>query len=252
MRRSVPDAPTVPAATRRRKAGRLLPVALLAAGLAAFLALGGHRWLTLEALERNREALLAWVEIHPVLAPLAFTGAYTAAVACSLPVALLLSVAGGFLFGPVLGTLCAAAGATAGATALFAAARTACAGRLRGRVEAALIRMDAGFRANAFHYLLFLRLVPLFPFWLVNIAAAFAGVPLRAFVPATAIGVVPATLVYALVGNGLGAAIEAGGAPDLGILFEPEILAPMIGLAVLALAPVLVRRWRGRISAGRE
>ena len=242
--RSVPDrAATDPVAARPRL-GRWWPLLLLGAGLALFLAFDGSDLLTLDALRAHRAALMDWVARRPIVAPVAATFIYAAAVAFSLPVGLLLTVVAGLLFGPVLGTAVAVVGATTGAVILFLAARLAFGGRLRVRVEHALCRMDAGFRENAFNYLLVLRLVPIFPFWLVNLAPAFTEVPLRTYALATAIGVIPGTLVYVLVGNGLGAVLEAGGTPDLGIILTPAVLAPLIGLALLALLPVLLRRWR--------
>ena len=225
---------------------RFWPVLLLAAGLALFFASGWQDYFTIEWLRRHRADLLGWVDARPLAAPIAATAAYAVAVAFSLPVGLLLTVLAGLLFGPAVGTLVAVGGATAGAVTLFLAARTAFGARLRGRVAAALQRMDAGFRRNAFNYLLFLRLVPLFPFWLVNIAPAFTDISLRCYTLATLLGIIPGTLVYVLVGNGLGAVIDAGGSPDLGIIFSPQLLAPIIGLAALALLPVALERRRRR------
>ena len=110
-------------------------------------------------------------------------------------------------------------------------------------------RMEAGFKANALSYLLFLRLVPVFPFWLVNLVPAFLGVPLRTYAIGTLIGIVPGSAVYCSVGNGLGAVFDAGGRPDLGIIFKPEILGPIIGLAVLSLVPIIYKRLK---SGGSE
>ncbi|MFQ5974287.1 MAG: TVP38/TMEM64 family protein, partial [Alphaproteobacteria bacterium] len=107
-------------------------------------------------------------------------------------------------------------------------------------------KMEAGFRENALNYMLVLRLIPVFPFWLVNLAPAFLGVSVRVFVIGTFVGIIPGTFVYASVGNGLGAVFDAGGAPDLGIIFEPEILLPIIGLALLALLPVIYKKIQAR------
>jgi uncharacterized membrane protein YdjX (TVP38/TMEM64 family) len=107
-------------------------------------------------------------------------------------------------------------------------------------------RMEEGFRADALSYLLVLRLIPIFPFWLVNIVPAFLGVPLRTYVLGTLIGIIPGSFVYASVGNGLGAVFDAGQTPDLGIVFEPAILLPIVGLAVLALLPVAYRKSKAR------
>ena len=236
-------------ADRSTRLGRFWPLLLLVAGAVLFFALGGEEQFSLEALAGQRAALLDWVAARPVLAAFAAVVIYAAAVALSLPVGLVLTVIAGLLFGPAVGTVVVVLGATVGATILFVAARTALGDRLRLRVDGALRRMDAGFRDNAFNYMLFLRLVPIFPFWLVNIAPAFTDISLRCYVLATLIGIIPGTLVYVLVGNGLGAVIDAGGTPDLNIIFSPSILAPMIGLAALALLPILIRRRRGRIDA---
>ena len=135
-------------------------------------------------------------------------------------------------------------GATAGATIVFLIARSALGETLRAKAGPRIRRMEEGFRADALSYLLVLRLIPLFPFWLVNIVPAFLGVPVRTYVLGTFIGIIPGSFVYASVGNGLGAVFEAGGTPDLGIIFEPAILLPIVGLAVLALLPVAYRKVR--------
>ena len=108
--------------------------------------------------------------------------------------------------------------------------------------------MEAGFRENALSYLLVLRLVPLFPFWLVNLVPAFLGVKLRTYVIGTFFGIIPGTLVYASIGNGLGSVLDQGRTPDLGIIFRVDILVPLIGLAVLALIPVGYKWYQARKS----
>lgn len=226
---------------------RLLPLMLLVAGLLAFLALGGHRYVAFETLERHREALLALVAAHPTLAPLAFIGAYAVMVAFSIPGALVMTVAGGFLFGTLGGAACSVVGATLGATALFLAARTALGSLLRDRAGAAVSRMRAGFRENAFSYLLVLRLVPLFPFWLVNLVPALLGVSLRVFLLGTFFGIIPGSLVYASVGNGLGALFEAGQEADIeNAIYQPEVLLPIVALVALSLLPVAYKKVRSR------
>jgi uncharacterized membrane protein YdjX (TVP38/TMEM64 family) len=136
--------------------------------------------------------------------------------------------------------------ATVGATIVFLIARTALGDSLRRKAGPGMRRMEAGFRESAFNYLLFLRLIPLFPFWLVNLVPALLGVPLTTYVAATLLGIIPGGLVYASVGNGLGALFDAGGRPDLGIIFEPEIILPILGLAVLAILPVAYKKIRAR------
>lgn len=236
---------------RRKPAGgcprlkRLLPAAVLVAGLAAFFAFGGHRYVGLDTLEAHREALLDLVAAHPLAAPLAFVALYTVMTAFSIPGALVMTVAGGFLFGTLLGAACSVAGATLGAIAVFLVARTALGDLLRDRAGPAVARMRTGFQENALSYLLVLRLIPLFPFWLVNLVPAFLGVSLQIFVVGTLIGIIPASLVYASVGDGLGAIFEAGEAASIkDAIYAPEILLPIAGLIALSLLPVLYKKLR--------
>lgn len=238
--------PQVAAGGRAQTVRRVaLAVGLLVlAGL--FFLWDGDELLSFEALARNRELLARWVEDSTLLASLSFLAVYAAVTALSLPLGAVMTVASGLLFGPLWGTLLSVAGATAGATVVFLAAGRVAGPRLRERIATALRRMDAGFRENAFNYLLVLRLIPLFPFWLVNLAPAFAEVRLRTFVVATALGIIPGTFVFALVGNGFGALAAAGQEPGLDVILRPAVLAPVIGLAVLALVPVVYRKMRGR------
>lgn len=224
---------------------RLLPLVVLVAGLVAFFALGLQHDLTFEALARHREALLAWVAGHRLIAPVVYMLVYVLAVAFSVPGGIWLTIGGGFLFGTVAGGIYTVISATLGATALFLAARTAFGDLLRARAGSALQRMEEGFRRDAFNYLLVLRLVPLFPFFLVNLVPAFLGVRLRTYVTATALGIIPATFVFASVGNGLGAVFDAGDKPHL---LTVPVLLPLLGLALLALIPVVYRSVKRRQS----
>jgi uncharacterized membrane protein YdjX (TVP38/TMEM64 family) len=221
------------------------PLALLLVGLAAFFAFGLHRMFTFDMLRTHRVAMLQWVAEHRMLASLAYVLAYVVIVGFSLPVGTVATLAGGFLFGTMLGCGLTVVGATLGAIAVFWAARTAFADLLRARAGGFLKRMEEGFRKDAFSYLLFLRLVPAFPFWLVNIVPAFAGVPVRTYALATLIGVIPGTAVYSSVGAGLGAVFDMGKTPDLGMIFEPQVLLPLLGLAALSLLPILYKRFKG-------
>ncbi len=238
--------PNRPEPTRQRRnwVRLLLLPALVALGIGAFFALHLDRYLTFHALTANRAWLLEQVADNLLDAILAFAAVYIAATALSLPGSSILTMTAGFLFGPILGTAIAVVAATVGATLLFAIARTSLGEIFRDRSEGALARLKEGFGKGAFNYLLFLRLVPLFPFWLINLAAAFLDVPLRTFVLGTAIGIVPGAAVYASVGSGLGGVLDRGGTPDLGIVFSPEILIPILALAILSLAPIAWRRYR--------
>ncbi|PKP77320.1 MAG: hypothetical protein CVT81_10125 [Alphaproteobacteria bacterium HGW-Alphaproteobacteria-3] len=222
---------------------RFLPLLILVAGLGAFFALGLDRYVTLDTLRDNRQVLSAWVVENWALAAFVYVLAYIAMVAFSLPGGLVATLTGGFLFGTVFGGLFAVVGATIGATAIFLAARTALGEMLREKAGPKLRKLEDGFGKNAFSYMLVLRLVPIFPFFLVNLAPAFLGVPLRTYVVTTFLGIVPGTFVFASLGNGLGAVFDAGRDPDLGLIFEPEILVPILALALLALLPIVYRRF---------
>ena len=227
---------------------RLLPVAILLAGLAIFLLLGLERYFSFEMLARHKATLTAWVAAHRLLAGLTFVLAYAIMVAFSLPVAVVATPVGGFLFGTWIGACLSVAAATLGSIAVFLAARYAFRDLFRARAGATLARLEEGFRHNDFSYLLFLRLIPVFPFWLINIVPALLGMRLRRYALATMLGIVPASIVYASVGAGLGAVLKRGEQPDLGIIFEWHILLPLLGLAVLALLPVVFARLRRQPS----
>ena len=228
---------------------RLLPIAVLVAGLVAFFAFDLDRFVTLDALKTHRTALQGWVESQGAVAWLIYAAIYMAAVAFSVPGGSILTIAGGFMFGPYVATAVVVIGATLGATVLFLAARYAFADYLRGKAGGAMRRMEAGFNENPVSYMLILRLVPLFPFWLVNLVPAFLGVKIRIYFLSTLFGIIPGTFVYALVGDGAGAVLDAGGDLDLGIIFEPRILAPIVGLALLACIPIVYKRFRARRGA---
>lgn len=223
---------------------RLLPLLVLGGGLVAFFALGLNKYLTLDLLKENREVLKTWVHDHKTQAVLLFITAYIVVAAFSLPLGALLSIAGGFLFGSVFGATWIVIGATIGATILFLVAKTALGEPLRQRFGAQIKGMEEGFKANAFSYLMLLRVVPLFPFWLVNLAPAFLGVSAVTFIVTTFIGIIPGSFVFASIGNGLNALFEAGETPDLSLttlLSRPDFYIPIVGLAVLSLIPIVYR-----------
>ena len=224
---------------------RLVPLALLVAAGIAFLAVSGHRYLTFAALAENRDWLCSLVQRWGLVAAVIYIAAYASLVALSVPGAAVLTIAGGFLFGTWLGTLCAVVGATLGATGIFLATRAGLGGLAR-RAGPLVGKLEAGFRADAFNYLLVLRLVFIVPFWLVNLVPALAGVRLSTFVLATFLGIIPGTFVYASFGNGLGNVV---GEPGLAVLLRPSVLGPIIGLVILALIPVGYKRWRANKPA---
>ena len=228
---------------------RYLPLGTLVMAIALVLALDLQHYLTLDALREHRAWLEQAVAARPLQAGIVFFVIYAIATAVSVPGASILTIAGGFLFGTWTGGMLAVAGATLGAVLVFLIARTSCGESLRARAGPWLARMEEGFAENALSYLLILRLIPLFPFWLVNLVPAFLGVRLSTYTLATFIGIIPGGLVYASVGNGLGALFDRGEDPDMQIFLQPEVILPILGLAVLALVPVIFRRCKGKGGA---
>jgi uncharacterized membrane protein YdjX (TVP38/TMEM64 family) len=223
---------------------RLLPIAILLLGLALFLLLGLERYFSFGMLSRHHAELTSWVTAHIALAAILYMLAYALVVAFSLPIAVIVTPVGGFLFGVWLGAALSVIAATLGSVAVFLAARTAFYDLFHARAGRALARLEEGFRRDSFSYLLFLRLVPVFPFWLVNIVPALLGMKPGSYALATLIGIIPGAIVYASAGAGFGTLIDRGEAPDLSVIFEWRILLPLLGLAALSLLPVLYTHLR--------
>ncbi|MDH3475799.1 MAG: TVP38/TMEM64 family protein [Rhodospirillales bacterium] len=224
----------------------VLLLVVLFGGLVVFRAFELHRFVNCGTLAEHRQFLLDYVAMQQLLATLIFMAVYAAATAFSLPVGALLSIASGFLFGTALATGMVVIAATLGATVVFLIAKTLLGDTLRARAGPRLDKMAKGFEDNAFSYLLVLRLVPLFPFWLVNVAPAFLGVPLGTFFLATLVGIVPGTFVFVSVGAGLGSILEDGGHCSLTGVFTPQVIVALVGLAVLALIPVVYKKLKAR------
>jgi uncharacterized membrane protein YdjX (TVP38/TMEM64 family) len=229
----------------------LLPLALLAAGLVALWALGLQQNLSWASLARHQAELLAAVAAHPIETGGAYVVVYTILVACSVPEAAIVTVAGGLLFGTVLGGALAVIGATLGAIALFLAARTAFVDLMAARAAPLMARIRPGIERDGFLYLLAIRLIPIFPFWLVNLAAAACGMRVIPFAAATLLGIIPGTLVFAAIGAGVADVLANGGTPDFSVVFSPRVLLPLLGLAALTLLPVVWHAFKGRDAAGR-
>jgi len=221
---------------------RIMPLLIVAVILVLFFVLDLGRFLSFDALAEHRVSVLAWVNSHALLAPLVYILLYIAVVAFSLPGGLLMTVSGGFFFGALAGGMYAVLGATLGATALFLIAKTSVGDYLLSKAGDMAKKMQQGFADDALSYMFVLRLVPLFPFFIVNLAPAFLGVPLRTYVIATFFGIMPATFVYALAGSGLGSVLDQGEAVSFTGVLTPEVLAALLGLALLAVIPVVYKR----------
>ena len=227
---------------------RRLPILIIVA-VALVGAVAFREHLSFEALARNREALIAFRDVNYGLAAAVFVAAYALIVAFSLPGATVATLTGGFLFGLFPGALLNILAATAGATLIFLAARWGAGERLAARMDASeglVRRIKAGIDENQWSMLFLIRLVPAVPFFVANLVPALVGVPLFRYVVSTFFGIIPGALVYTSVGAGLGEVFARGETPDLGVIFEPHVLLPLLGLCALAALPILLKVVRGR------
>lgn len=225
---------------------RLWPLAALALATGLFFGFGLDNYVDLAVLREHRAALQEFVADRAVLAALAYIGAYIVVTAVSCPAASLLTLCGGFLFGVVGASVYTVIGATIGATLVFMAAKSSLGEPLRRRTGGFLRRMENGFAENALSYTLVLRLIPVFPFWAVNLAPAFLGVSLRTYVLGTFLGIIPGTCIYALAGAGIGGILDNGGEPGLSDLLTPPVIGGLAGLVILSLLPVVYKWVRAR------
>ncbi|MBC7165247.1 MAG: TVP38/TMEM64 family protein [Roseovarius sp.] len=242
-RRSTP----VPA---RRKTGpmRHLPLVVILV-VAVIGAVTLRDQITFDTLRDNREALLAFRRDNIVLLALGFVASYFLIVAFSLPGAAVASVTGGFLFGLTLGTVVNVTAASLGAMAIFLAARWGLGRTLAARIETSdgtLKRLKQGLHDNEISVLFLMRLVPAVPFFVANLLPALAGVRFANFVLTTVLGIIPGAVVYTWIGVGLGEVFDRGESPDLSLLWEPQIIGPILGLAALAALPMAIKAIRGK------
>lgn len=225
---------------------RLIPVLVVIAGVVTFFVLDLGHHFSIETLRQQQHTLRAWVETSGVCAAGIFMAVYIVTVALSLPGATVLSIASGFLFDVVWGTAVAVISATLGGTVLFVIAKTTFGDALRARAGAWLRTLEAGFGEHALSYLIVLRLVPILPFFVINLVPAFLGVPLSTFVLGTFVGIIPGSFVYASVGAGLGSIFAAGGTFSVQGIVTPRIITALVGLAGLALVPMLYKKIMAR------
>jgi uncharacterized membrane protein YdjX (TVP38/TMEM64 family) len=203
-----------------------------------------YAYLSFEQLKTHRAFLVAWTQTHLILALLFSALIYIVAVAASIPGAWFLTLITGFLFGPILGTLVVVFSATMGAFLVYLAVKFALRDWVAQKTTKWLKLMEKGFQENAFAYLFFLRLVPVFPFWLINIIPALLGISVRTFIAATFLGIIPGSFIYVLVGNSLGHVFDTNQPPNLEILKDPILFLPLIALGLLTLLPILYRRFK--------
>ena len=225
-----------------------LPIIMvaLAALLGAFFL---RDYLSFQALQENREALISFRDANYLLAVVLFIAVYIVIVAFSLPGAAIATLTGGFLFATFPGALYNVLGATIGATAIFTAARIGFGDKLADKMETGsglVKKIKDGIDENQWSVLFLIRLVPAVPFFVANLVPALVDVPYRRFVISTFFGIIPGSVVYTSVGAGLGEVFERGETPNLGIIFEPHILLPILGLCALAALPILLKAVRGK------
>ena len=244
---------------------RFAPLIAIVAIMAFIVAMGWHRYLSFEQLAVHRNSITELVRDHFWLSVLGYGILYAGVVALSLPVGSFFTILGGFLFGPVIGGTATVISATAGALLIFFIARTSLGETLAAKAGPWVEKLRDGFKDHALNYMLFLRLVPLFPFWLVNIAPALLGVKTSTYLIGTIIGIIPATYAFSYVGAGLGSIIDAQGLAyeaciakaaaegataqcsvslNPGDLITPEILFAFAALGVVALIPVVLNKFR--------
>jgi uncharacterized membrane protein YdjX (TVP38/TMEM64 family) len=227
---------------------RYLPLIVIAA-VAIISAVTLRDYLSFDLLRDNRETLIAFRDGNYLLTALVFVAIYVVIVAFSLPGAVIATLTGGFLFDVGVGTTLNVTGATFGAVLIFLAARLGLGDRLKERMEASdgvVAKIKKGIDENQWSMLFFIRLVPAVPFFVANLIPAFVGVPLYRFAISTFLGIIPGTLVFTSVGAGLGAVFASGETPDLGIIFEPHILLPILGLGLLSVLPVILKAITGK------
>ena len=223
---------------------RLSPLIILGMGLALFFIFDLDAYITQETLRNNRDWLLSCISENTVLTTLVFMTVYAVGTAFALPVGAILTITGGFMFGQISGTLYVVSAATIGSTCLFLAAKTGLGDVLRTKAGPAVKSMEKGFRENELIYMFVLRLIPIFPFFIVNLVPAFLGVSLRNYVIGTFFGIIPGSFIYLTIGAGIGTIFDQGKILEISSVLTKEIVSALIGLAVLALLPVAYKKFK--------
>lgn len=233
---------------QKGRLARLLPLAAIIT-VAAVGAFTLKDYLSFQALADNREALIAFRDANYIATMGVFILAYALIVAFSLPGATIATLTGGFLFATFPGALFNITGATIGATLIFMAARMGLGDKLSERLNASrgmVRKIKAGIDENQWEMLFLIRLIPVVPFFVANLVPAFVGVPLWRYMLTTFLGIMPGAVVYTSIGAGLGEVFARGETPNLGIIFEPHVLLPILGLSALALLPMILKAIRGK------
>ncbi len=227
---------------------RRLPLFIILA-VAAIGAFTLSDFLSFDVLRDNRETLIAFRDDHLAFTALVFLFGYVVIVSFSLPGALVATLTGGFLFGTLGGSFLSVTAATIGATLIFLAARHGFGEQLKARMDASagtVGKISKGIDENQWSMLFFMRLVPVVPFFVANLVPAFLAVPVHRYTISTFLGIIPGSLVYSSVGAGLGEVFARNATPNLGVIFEPHILLPILGLSLLSVLPVIIKAATGK------
>lgn len=221
--------------------------------LLIFFIFGWNNYLNFQSLKVNSHLLLSWANNNYGFVVITFILIYIVATAISVPGAIFLTLLGGFLFGPLFGSILVILSATIGASLVFFAFSMSIGEKLSMSVNPWVSRMRLGFKKHAFSYLLVLRLIPIFPFWVVNIVPALLNVGFKTYIGATFLGIIPGSIIYVFVGNGLKYIVATDKTPNLKIIFEPMVFLPLLGLALLSLIPMLYKMFfERRDESGRK
>jgi uncharacterized membrane protein YdjX (TVP38/TMEM64 family) len=237
---------------RRAAWRRWWPLAAIAIGIVLVFAFDIDRFASFQHLKAHHQRLAALVAAHYVQAILGYFVLYVLFVALSLPGAIWLTVAGGFLFGIAVGAILAVLAATTGASLLFLATKTSLGAYLHEHAGPWLGKVERGFADNQWSYLLMMRLFPVIPFFIANLVPAFLGVRLPIFIATTLIGIIPATIIFTTIGAGLGSVLERSTDLSLHSLLTPQVEGALIGLALLAAVPVAVKFLRRRRASSQD
>jgi uncharacterized membrane protein YdjX (TVP38/TMEM64 family) len=227
---------------------KFLPIIVLLLGIILFFSFGGQNYLSLNALKENYQSLLDYTASHFLLASLIFVLAYVLVVAFSIPGATVMTLLGGFLFGTLFGSILVVLSATFGACLVYFAVTTAFGESLRSKAGGSIEKVRAGLEKDAFNYLLVLRLIPIFPFFVINIAAGVLDIKFKDFFWATLLGIIPGSAIYVWVGTSLGFVLKQGGDINLGIIFAPQFILPIVALALLSLFPIFMKKFKKKVQ----
>lgn len=222
---------------------RLLPIGIIVGALVAVRWTGAYEYLSFAKLQEFQGTLRNWTAANPIIAPLTLATIYAVGTAISVPGMIWVTLASGFLFGTVVGTISVVFGATVGAVAIFLAVRYALADVLRAKAGKWLEKIDREMQDGQVSYLITMRMIPVIPFWVANIAPAFLDVKARTFAWTTFVGIIPLVAVFCSVGAGIGTLLDSGEQPNLGqILLDPRVIGPLIALIGVSILPIILRK----------